>query len=101
MKDKPGYDGRWYTDMNKENAKGDPPAEDQLDDEKEWEKEKKDFWQETTSYTPESRKEVRSETVVTSFTLIIVILFYDRKPGLLKQLLIKIEKNAFVIQLLH
>ncbi|XP_018418575.1 PREDICTED: protein tilB homolog [Nanorana parkeri] len=61
---KPGFDGRWYTDINntlpdcenKENrpemAPGDPDA---TADESE---EDKAFWQEPTHYTPESRLEM-------------------------------------------
>ncbi|XP_067933006.1 dynein axonemal assembly factor 11-like [Watersipora subatra] len=47
-----GFDGRWYTDVNS----GSSPA----DDDALWEKEKKAFWEETTAYTPESRKQVHA-----------------------------------------
>lgn len=55
QKNKPGYDGRWYTDIN-----GDQKTEaKELTEEEQWEKEKKEFWEEPTPYTPESRKQVR------------------------------------------
>ncbi|KAL8615112.1 hypothetical protein ACOMHN_009188 [Nucella lapillus] len=48
--DEPGFDGRWYTDINEGEKK----------QQKEEDRQKKvdDFWQQKTSYTPESRLEV-------------------------------------------
>ncbi|KAM9308461.1 dynein axonemal assembly factor 11 [Gastrophryne carolinensis] len=61
---KPGFDGRWYTDINntlpaceenKENHVGTPPGgQDAASDENEKDRE---FWQKPTQYTPESRLE--------------------------------------------
>ncbi|XP_074799925.1 dynein axonemal assembly factor 11 isoform X3 [Natator depressus] len=67
IKPKPGFDGRWYTDINKINP---DPLEDkenhqQKETEKEYQEWKIDtddeedraFWEEPTPYTPESRLE--------------------------------------------
>lgn len=55
QKNKPGFDGRWYTDVNKSDVPCKQPDED---DDAAWEKEKDEFWDEPTAYTPESRKQV-------------------------------------------
>ncbi|KAK7489056.1 hypothetical protein BaRGS_00019717 [Batillaria attramentaria] len=47
---KPGFDGRWYTDINDSDKK--------VDAEKEHQKKVDDFWQEKVPYTPESRLDV-------------------------------------------
>ena len=52
---KPGFDGRWYTDIN--NTTEDKP-EDVQDNNEEQEKSEDDYWNEKTAYTPESRIEV-------------------------------------------
>jgi len=62
QKERPGFDGRWYTDINQGDAAGDKVdkgADNELDEAEKWEQEKKSFWEETTAYTPESRKQVR------------------------------------------
>ncbi|XP_076441327.1 dynein axonemal assembly factor 11-like [Babylonia areolata] len=46
----PGFDGRWYTDINESDKKKKAEEERQ--------KKVDDFWQQKTSYTPESRLEV-------------------------------------------
>lgn len=59
QKNKPGFDGRWYTDINeKDKSTKTKDEKGDGDDEAAWEKEKKEFWEEPTSYTPESRKQV-------------------------------------------
>lgn len=61
QKERPGFDGRWYTDINQSDAAGDKidkGADNELDEAEKWEQEKKSFWEETTAYTPESRKQM-------------------------------------------
>uniref|UniRef100_A0A8C3T0K5 Leucine-rich repeat-containing protein 6 n=1 Tax=Chelydra serpentina TaxID=8475 RepID=A0A8C3T0K5_CHESE len=67
IKPKPGFDGRWYTDIN--HIKPDPLEDTQNHQQKETEKEYQEwkidkddeedraFWEEPTPYTPESRLE--------------------------------------------
>ncbi|XP_033113676.1 protein tilB homolog [Anneissia japonica] len=55
---KPGFDGRWYTDVNSHSGVQDmKEEEDGLDDDKDDEENSK-FWEEKVGFTPESRKAV-------------------------------------------
>ncbi|XP_059155195.1 dynein axonemal assembly factor 11-like [Physella acuta] len=58
---KPGYDGRWYTDINDSDTQ-DKVQETNKENEKEKSHEEKvdDFWKETSTYSPESRLEVHN-----------------------------------------
>ncbi|XP_005099575.1 protein tilB homolog isoform X2 [Aplysia californica] len=51
---KPGFDGRWYTDINERDKK------DVKKEEKSHEEKVDEFWNEKTAYTPESRLEVHN-----------------------------------------
>ncbi|XP_064604516.1 dynein axonemal assembly factor 11-like [Liolophura sinensis] len=64
---KAGFDGRWYTDINNtvrsedennENKKGDDSGDEEELNKKAQEKKDKEFWEEKTAFTPESRMEV-------------------------------------------
>lgn len=60
---KPGFDGRWYTDINegdKKTAQDNASDEDSEDFDKIAEKDKQ-FWEEKTEFTPESRIEVHKQ----------------------------------------
>ncbi|ESO83361.1 hypothetical protein LOTGIDRAFT_222768 [Lottia gigantea] len=52
---KAGFDGRWYTDMNKE------AQEEKKIEEKAEEEEDKEFWNEKVDFTPESRMAVHKQ----------------------------------------
>ncbi|KAH9492273.1 Protein tilB [Bulinus truncatus] len=58
---KAGFDGRWYTDINKSDKKNEVEILDQAEKvEKTYEEKVDAFWQERTTYTPESRWEVHN-----------------------------------------
>ncbi|EDV26982.1 uncharacterized protein TRIADDRAFT_22994, partial [Trichoplax adhaerens] len=56
---KPGFDGRWYTDINAQTNAGDSNEEkyeNDVDSNNENDKPNKSFWQDKMPYTPEARK---------------------------------------------
>ncbi|CAL1543835.1 unnamed protein product [Lymnaea stagnalis] len=57
---KPGFDGRWYTDINKRDRPSEDLNEENDKKEKSHEEKVDDFWKQKTSYTPESRLEVHN-----------------------------------------
>lgn len=54
---KPGFDGRWYTDINESDKKHTESSseEDSEEEEKKLQEKDKQFWEEKTEFTPESR----------------------------------------------
>ncbi|CAH1775286.1 unnamed protein product, partial [Owenia fusiformis] len=56
---KPGFDGRWYTDMNKDSGDS---IQENIEKQKKEDEKVKEFWEEKSAYTPESRIEVHEHT---------------------------------------
>ncbi|XP_071964972.1 dynein axonemal assembly factor 11-like [Antedon mediterranea] len=54
---KPGFDGRWYTDIDAQSKEQDVEEEDKTENDKN-DQENSKFWEEKVAFTPESRKEV-------------------------------------------
>ncbi|XP_006814401.1 dynein axonemal assembly factor 11-like, partial [Saccoglossus kowalevskii] len=67
QKDKnPGFDGRWYTDINKEDLekrKDIEKADEENEEDEEAAKKEDDYWDEEIPFTPESRIEMHEQMV--------------------------------------
>ncbi|XP_060070361.1 uncharacterized protein LOC132550333 [Ylistrum balloti] len=67
--EKPGFDGRWYTDINESDKKlsqeekkeaGEKKKKEFLEKEKDEDQKEKEYWETPSAYTPESRLEVHN-----------------------------------------
>lgn len=58
---KPGFDGRWYTDINESDKKKTEDRELEDDSLEKQQQKDQEFWEEKTEFTPESRIEVHKQ----------------------------------------